>query len=396
MPTFYLLSLLVCLHATSTFSRLAPTNMSEAVPTHSTRRELDGEQCRTGNPIDDCWRCDPEWEANRKKLADCAVGFGKDAIGGRDGGIYVVTDSDNDDPMAPTPGTLRHAAVQAEPLWIIFDHDMVIRLREQLLVNSYKTIDGRGHDIQIANGPCITLRNVSNVIIHNIYIHDCLPSGDAMVWNPLPQFSISGGSDGDAISIFGSRDVWIDHCTLANCYDGLIDATYGSTSITISNNYMLHHNEVMLMGHSDEFLDDKNMQVTIAFNYFGEGLIQRMPRCRHGYFHIVNNVYIGWEMYAIGGSANPTINSQGNVFIASDNRYSKEVTKRESSFDEWRNWNWRSEGDMMVNGAFFTPSGEEASESYIRASSMVARSTSLLTTTAQYAGARSCRKGYAC
>ncbi|KAK8644028.1 hypothetical protein V6N13_013303 [Hibiscus sabdariffa] len=404
MPTFYLVSLLVCLHATSAVSGHVPRKISEAVPTYSTRRQLDMEQCSgTGNPIDDCWRCDPEWEANRQKLADCAVGFGKDAIGGRDGGIYVVTDSDNDDPVSPIPGTLRHAAVQAEPLWIVFDHDMVISLREQLLVNSYKTIDGRGHDVQIANGPCITLRNVSNVIIHNIYIHDCLPSGDALVWSPLPQYLIGGGSDGDAISIFGSRDVWIDHCTLANCYDGLIDATYGSTSITISNNYMLHHNEVMLMGHSDEFLDDQNMQVTIAFNYFGEGLVQRMPRCRHGYFHIVNNVYIGWEMYAIGGSANPTINSQGNVFIASDNKFSKEasfftpnVTKRESSFDEWRNWNWRSEGDMMVNGAFFTPSGEEAPESYIRASSMVARPTSLLTKMAQYAGALSCRKGYAC
>ncbi|XP_039061131.1 putative pectate lyase 21 [Hibiscus syriacus] len=396
MTIFYLLSLLLCLHATSTFSIHTPRKISEAVPEYSTRRQLDTEQCATGNPIDDCWRCDPEWESNRKKLADCAVGFGKDAIGGRDGEIYVVTDPGDGDPISPTPGTLRHAAIQPEPLWIIFDHDMVISLRAQLLINSYKTVDGRGHDIEITNGPCMTLRNVSNVIIHNIYIHDCLPSGDAMVWNPLPQYAISGGSDGDAISIFGSRDVWIDHCTLAKCYDGLIDATYGSTSITISNNYMLHHNEVMLMGHSDEFLDDKNMQVTIAFNYFGEGLVQRMPRCRHGYFHIVNNVYVGWEMYAIGGSANPTINSEGNVFIASDNNYAKEVTKRESSFDEWSNWNWRSEGDMMANGAFFTPSGEEGPESYIRASSMVARPTSLITKTAQYAGILSCRKGYGC
>ncbi|KAK8358263.1 hypothetical protein V6Z11_A04G006500 [Gossypium hirsutum] len=392
MARFYLVSLLICLHATSTFSRHVPQQISEPVPRYSTRRQLDMEQCRTGNPIDDCWRCDPEWEANRRKLADCAVGFGKNATGGRDGDVYVVTDSGNDDPLNPTPGTLRHAVIQTEPLWIIFDHDMVINLREQLLINSYKTIDGRGHDIQITSGPCITLHNVSNVIIHNIYIHKCLPSGYAMVWDPFPH----SGSDGDGISIFGSRDVWIDHCTLANCYDGLIDATYGSTSITISNNYMLHHNEVMLMGHSDEFLDDKNMQVTIAFNYFGEGLVQRMPRCRHGYFHIVNNVYTGWQMYAIGGSANPTINSQGNVFVASDSNYSKEVTKRESYFDEWKNWNWRSEGDMMLNGAFFTPSGEEASESYIKASSMVARPSSLLTKTAQFAGTLSCRKGYGC
>lgn len=48
-------------------------------------------------------------------------------------------------------------------------------------------------------------------------------------------------------------------------------------------------------------------------------------RCRHGYFHVVNNDYTHWEMYAIGGSANPTINSQGNRFAAPDIRFSKEV-----------------------------------------------------------------------
>ncbi|KAK2980366.1 hypothetical protein RJ640_014539 [Escallonia rubra] len=61
--------------------------------------------------------------------------------------------------------------------------------------------------------------------------------------------------------------------------------------------------KVMLLGHSDSYVRDKQMQVTIAYNHFGEGLIQRMPRCRHGYFHVVNNDYTHWEMYAIGGSA---------------------------------------------------------------------------------------------
>ncbi|KAH9330621.1 hypothetical protein KI387_002729, partial [Taxus chinensis] len=75
---------------------------------------------------------------------------------------------------------------------------------------------------------------------------------------------------------------------------------------------------VMLLGHNDDYTQDVNMQVTIAFNHFGEGLVQRMPRCRHGYFHVVNNDYTHWEMYAIGGSANPTINSQGNRFLASN------------------------------------------------------------------------------
>jgi len=33
--------------------------------------------CGTGNPVDDCWRCDANWDARRQALAGCAVGFGK-------------------------------------------------------------------------------------------------------------------------------------------------------------------------------------------------------------------------------------------------------------------------------------------------------------------------------
>ncbi|PKI63426.1 hypothetical protein CRG98_016093, partial [Punica granatum] len=53
------------------------------------RRKLGFFSCATGNPIDDCWRCDPNWHKNRKRLADCGIGFGRNAIGGRDGRFYV-------------------------------------------------------------------------------------------------------------------------------------------------------------------------------------------------------------------------------------------------------------------------------------------------------------------
>ncbi|KAK3013163.1 hypothetical protein RJ639_007882 [Escallonia herrerae] len=354
--------------------------------------------CRTGNPIDDRWRCDSDWETNRKVLADCGVGFGRNAVGGRDGEFYVVKDSGNDDPQNPVPGTLRYAVIQEEPLWIIFNQDMTIQLKEELIMNSYKTIDGRGFSIEISKGPCITIQNVSNIIIHGVYIHDCVPAGNAVVRDRTDHAGLRGVSDGDGISLFGARDIWIDHCTLANCYDGLIDAVYGSTAITISNNYMFHHNEVMLMGHRDDFLADMKMQVTIAFNYFGEGLVQRIPRCRLGYFHIVNNVYTGWKAYAIGGSANPTINSQGNVFIASDDSTIKEVTKHVTSSvdNEWKNWNWRSDGDLMMNGAYFTASGQATPGIYAKASSMVARPASLLQNIMPSPGVLSCKIGQQC
>ncbi|KAH9323756.1 hypothetical protein KI387_018395, partial [Taxus chinensis] len=233
-----------------------PESVAEMVQksiNNSTRRDLAYLSCGTGNPIDDCWRCDSNWERNRKRLADCAIGFGRNAIGGKNGRFYVVTDPGDYDAVNPRPGTLRHAVIQTEPLWIIFQRSMVIQLKEELIMNSFKTIDGRGVNT-----------------------------------------------------------------------------------------------------------------------------VEYMHRCRHGYFHVVNNDYTHWEMYAIGGSANPTVNSQGNRYSAPFNGFAKEVTKRENSNgNEWQGWNWRSEGDLMLNGAFFTPSGAGASSSYAKASSLGARPSSL-------------------
>ncbi|XP_011094589.1 probable pectate lyase 12 [Sesamum indicum] len=349
------------------------------------RREMlsyttnDQSNCLTGNPIDDCWRCDPNWHLNRQRLADCAIGFGQYALGGKGGRYYVVTDSSDHDPVNPKPGTLRYAVIQTEPLWIVFASNMLIQLSEELIFNSYKTLDGRGANVHIIGGGCVTLQYITNVIIHNIHIHHCYQAGETNIRSSPTHYGWRTKSDGDGISIFGARDIWIDHCSLSHCKDGLIDVVMGSTGITISNNLFSHHNEVMLLGHSDDYLPDSGMQVTIAFNHFGKKLIQRMPRCRRGYIHVVNNDFTRWEMYAIGGSGNPTINSQGNRYIAPYDRNAKEVTKRvDTSEDEWRGWNWRSEGDIMVNGAFFVASGQGVEVKYEKAYSVEPKSAAYI------------------
>lgn len=80
-----------------------------------------------------------------------------------------------------------------------------------------------------------------------------------------------------------------------------------------------------MFGASGSTTQDKVLQITLAFNHFGQGLVQRMPRVRYGFVHAVNNDYTHWLMYAIGGSDSPTILSQGNRFIAPPNGYAKEV-----------------------------------------------------------------------
>lgn len=75
------------------------------------------------------------------------------------------------------------------------------------------------------------------------------------------------------------------------------------------------------------------------------------------------------------------------------------MTKHEDAPDgEWKGWNWRSDGDLMLNGAFFTPSGagRGAASSYARASSLSARPSSLVGSITTGAGVLSCKKGSRC
>ncbi|KAM5581460.1 pectate lyase-like [Rosa sericea] len=374
---------------------------TELEGTNTTRRHLGHKYkgpCTATNPIDRCWRCNSEWSKNRRQLAGCVKGFGHRTRGGKRGPIYVVTDSSDDDMANPKPGTLRHAVIQTGPLWIIFKHSMTIKLNKELLVTSHKTIDGRGANVHIAHGAGITLQFVQNVIIHGLHIHDIVSVGGGLIRDSLDHIGLRTQSDGDGISVFGSSHIWLDHLSMWNCYDGLIDVIQGSTAVTISNCHFTHHNDVMLFGASDMFDGDKIMQITVAFNHFGKGLIQRMPRCRHGFFHVVNNDYTHWLMYAIGGSSHPTIISQGNRYVAPPNPAAKEITNRNyATEDVWMTWQWRSEGDLLENGAYFRESGVPRTGSeFSRHDMMKAKPGTFVRRLTRFAGSLGCKVGKEC
>ncbi|KAL9243214.1 hypothetical protein vseg_017128 [Gypsophila vaccaria] len=369
--------------------------------TTAARRGLSGTpytgECLASNPIDQCWRCDPNWSENRQKLAGCALGFGHKARGGQGGEFYVVTDESDNDMLNPKPGTLRHAVIQTEPLWIVFDHPMTIQLKQELMVMSDKTIDGRGSQVHISGGAGLTLQFVENVIIHSLHIHDIKAASGGQIRDTVNHFGARTRSDGDGISMFGATNIWIDHVSMSNCMDGLIDAIELSTAITISNSHFTDHNDVMLFGGSDSRPEDKVQQITLAFNHFGKRLIQRMPRCRWGFFHVVNNDYTHWEMYAIGGTQQPTIISQGNRFIAPPNPNAKEVTRRTAPESVWKNWLWSSEGDLLLNGAFFTTSGDPSTmPSHPQQDIISARPGTFVKQLTQFAGALNCKQGLPC
>lgn len=174
------------------------------------------------------------------------MGFGYKTTGGKNGRIYVVTDPSDRELINPIPGTLRHAVIQKEPLWIIFSHNMVINLQQEMIMQGNKTIDGRGVRVDIAHGAGITIQFVSNVIIHGIRVHDIVSKEGGMIRDSVDHFGFRTRSDGDAISLFGAQNVWIDHCSMTNAADGLIDAIEGTTGVTVSNCHFTDHNEVII------------------------------------------------------------------------------------------------------------------------------------------------------
>uniref|UniRef100_A0A2K2ACI2 Pectate lyase domain-containing protein n=1 Tax=Populus trichocarpa TaxID=3694 RepID=A0A2K2ACI2_POPTR len=231
-------------------------------------------------------------------------------------------------------------------------------------------------------GRDVILYKATDVIIHGLRIHHCKAHSQM---------------DGDAIRLVSASKVWIDHNTLFSCQDGLLDVTRGSTFVTVSNNWFRDQDKVMLLGHDDGFLRDKDMKVTVAFNHFGPNCNQRMPRVRHGYAHVTNNLYQGWEQYAIGGSMSPSIKSESNYFIAPKSG-KKEVTWRNGIYEKSKPWNFYSVGDLFTNGASFFQSGRRgmARPNYTKEQSFKVGDAKSVKTLTSSAGALKCSRTLRC
>lgn len=56
-----------------------------------------------------------------------------------------------------------------------------------------------------------------------------------------------------------------------------------------------------------------------------------------------------------------------------------QVTKRvDTNEKDWGGWDWRTEGDIMVNGAYFVPSGARLGAKYAKAYSVEPKSAGLI------------------
>ncbi|MBA0673457.1 hypothetical protein Goklo_023991 [Gossypium klotzschianum] len=92
------------------------------------------------------------------------------------GGVFYVVIDPIDNAADPKPGTLHHPIIQTGLLWIPFKGSMTIKLEQELIVTSDKTIDARGANVEICNGAGITVQFLMNIIIHGLQIHHIIPT----------------------------------------------------------------------------------------------------------------------------------------------------------------------------------------------------------------------------
>jgi pectate lyase len=292
----------------------APMRQSEEETAANERREPDEWQPSAYYDADDVVRhAGVSWVAtarsvNRKPGAGPEIGvpqgFGGNARGAAGGAEYWVTTLEDSG-----PGSLRDGAERAGPLWIRFQVSGEIRLREDIMVASDKTIDGRGASVTITRKG-LRLHGVSNVILENL------------------RFRNGRGDTTDAIQIAnGSHDVWVDHCDLGGYPDGLVDITGGATDVTVSWSAFSHitppdnNGKTMLI--NGEAADGESAtarpRVTLHHNYF-DATIQRNPKLRHGLVHAYNNYLRKWGSYGMAAEDGGELYSEANIFEAGDSK----------------------------------------------------------------------------
>ena len=120
-----------------------------------------------------------------------------------------------------------------------------------------------------------------------------------------------------------ATNIWIDHNSFTNGYDGAVDIKRGSDFVTVSWNRVYNHDKSMLLGHSDDNAsqDVGHLRVTYHHNWF-DGSTQRHPRVRFGNpVHVYNNYYYNVGGYGVASTEGAGVLVEGNYFENVDDPY---------------------------------------------------------------------------
>lgn len=235
---------------------------------------------------------------------DCPIGWAavnalgqNGTTGGGNGPVVHVS----------TKSTFVTYAGAASPYTIIVDSTADSSWTNTAIVNvtSHKTIIGATAGV-VFDGFGLSMNTASNVIIRNLTIKHVNPT--------------------DAIAMRTTHHVWIDHCDLSACTDGLLDITIGSDFVTASWVKFHNHDKVSLANSGTGHFEDvgKN-RVTYHHNWFADN-VQRNPRIGYGKGHVFNNYYTNITSYCVGYHTGASVLVESNHFQNSANPLQQSYT----------------------------------------------------------------------
>jgi len=181
---------------------------------------------------------------------------------------------------------------------------------DRLEIKSNKTIVGLRPGTQLK--AAIHISGASNVILRNIVVRGP-GSNEDQAW--------------DNINIEGSsKNIWVDHCEFWDGQDGNADVVKGADTVTFTwciFGYALaghSHNLSNLIASSDsEPESEGKLDITYMFNWWN-GAMERQPRCRYGYIHVLNNLYtsnaaVGASRLGVTNGFSCNVRTENNDFV---------------------------------------------------------------------------------
>lgn len=251
-----------------------------------------------------------------------AEGGGANAVGGRGGDVYEVTNLEDDG-----VGSLRYGIENASGArTIVFKVGGVIQIASYLIINGKSNITIAG---QTAPGDGITLAgdnitqtlvvliNSNNIIVRHIRFRK---GGDIAV-----------SQDGDCFAVDkGCHDIIIDHCSASWGTDEnfCVWADNGvSKNITlqwsISSEGLMNHSCGFIAGSNDNA--DGMTDISVHHNLFAHNN-NRNPKLKVKSFDIINNIIYNWGWWATGISGGVNADIVGNRYVSGGSSgYRREV-----------------------------------------------------------------------
>ncbi len=202
--------------------------------------------------------------------------------------------------------------------------------KDEINIGSNKTVIGAGKGV-VLDGICLNINGQKNIILRNLTVKNGKPDG---------------------IAIRSSHHVWIDHCDLSKCDDGMLDFTIGSTFMTVSWSKFHDHDKAALCNSGTGHFEDADKNRVTYHHCSFINTVQRNPRVGYGRGHVFNCYYEKNGSYCVGVHTGAVMVVENCYFNNTKNPFEQMYAGYDKDSPFW--------GDVLSrNNIFVSTSGDK-------------------------------------